>query len=52
MFEDIETYVEDALLMFVNDPADSDYQKGYQAALDDVLEQMQVIRNVTFPLTT
>jgi hypothetical protein len=33
---DIETYLIEALQSFENDPADTDYQKGYEAALKEV----------------
>lgn len=33
---EILEYVEEGLIGFVKDPADSDYQEGYQAALEDL----------------
>ncbi len=33
---DVETYLIEALTSFESDPADTDYQKGYKAALEEV----------------
>jgi hypothetical protein len=32
-------YIEQALIGFINDPADSDYQRGYLAALLTIYEE-------------
>ena len=37
--------IEEALAGFVDDPADSDYQKGYQAALEEVLRNLNDMIN-------
>ena len=34
-------YLRDAIATFDNDPADSDFQRGYLAALKDVLREVQ-----------
>lgn len=35
---DIIQYLEEVLATFDNDPADSDYQRGYQAAFQEMYE--------------
>lgn len=41
---DIINYLETALDIFDVDPADSDYQRGYQAALDDILDYINEVK--------
>jgi hypothetical protein len=38
--EDALAIIEDKLASFQDDPADSDFQRGYQAALEEVLEEL------------
>lgn len=35
----VRGYIEDALIGFEHDPADSDFQRGYQAALETVIRE-------------
>jgi hypothetical protein len=42
MYE-MEQYLLNALGSFVNDPADSEYQQGYKAALEATLEYLQTL---------
>ena len=37
--EKASRYIEDALAGFINDPADSDFQRGYLAALLTIYEE-------------
>tara|TARA_Y100001001_G_C8012723_1_gene310295 strand:- start:2051 stop:2224 length:174 start_codon:yes stop_codon:yes gene_type:complete len=46
---DIEDYVEDALNSFKNDPADTDYQRGYR---DCLVEIQKCIYNGNISTTT
>lgn len=50
--EEFRVYLCLAINSFVRDPADSPYQKGYEAALHECLVELDRIRNVTFSLTT
>lgn len=42
--EDMRTYIEAMLEQFELDPADSDYQRGYQAALEELLRVAKEMR--------
>ena len=37
----MKKYIENALEGFKNDPADSDYQRGYEACLRETLEEIK-----------
>ena len=42
-FDSLMSYIAAALQSFVNDPADSSYQRGYEAALQDVYDYGVII---------
>lgn len=43
--QEIRQYLEKALKSFENDPADTRYQKGYQAAVENILEFVYTVEN-------